>query len=209
MVSESVAQESARTTECIFSACLNRHERRKNPYLLARFEFCTSAAVEVADGFQISSIGLDGPKTGEPGYLTLELPRKSQSRAMLHPLHTKNPVGSARLGWRTIKNDKNLRNLHYALGLRTFLALHDLELHLVAFLQALVAFGFYGAVVNENIRTVFLSDESEALCIVEPFHCAFNARHLHYTFPDFFLGRTRSEPVEFQNFPWGLHKETY
>jgi hypothetical protein len=54
--------------------------------------------------------------------------------------------------------------------LRTFLPLHDLELHLIALLQALVAIGIDCAVVYEHIRTVFPPNESETLGIVEPLH---------------------------------------
>src|SRR5512146_396207 len=59
-------------------------------------------------------------------------------------------------------------------GLRTFLALHDLKLDLVTFLQALVALGSNGAVVNKNIRAVVTTDEPEALGVVKPFNCSFD-----------------------------------
>src|SRR5690349_15023176 len=55
----------------------------------------------------------------------------------------------------------------YAVGLRTFLALHDLEFNLIAFLKALVTLRFDCAVVNENIRPTILADESKPFGIVE------------------------------------------
>ena len=78
----------------------------------------------------------------------------------------------------------SLGHFDYAIGLRAFLALHDFELNLIAFLETLVSLRLYGAVVDEHIRTILLPDESEAFCVIEPLDCAFNARHLH-TFPDF------------------------
>src|SRR5438876_9533679 len=42
----------------------------------------------------------------------------------------------------------------YVFGLRAFLSLHDLEFHGVTLLQALVALGLDGAVVNEDVGAV-------------------------------------------------------
>jgi hypothetical protein len=66
----------------------------------------------------------------------------------------------------------------YVAGLRTLLALDDLELDVVAFLQALVTLRRDSAVVDEDIWTVIAADEPEPLGVIEPFHFAFNARHL-------------------------------
>jgi hypothetical protein len=57
--------------------------------------------------------------------------------------------------------------------LRTFLPLHDLELHLIAFLQALVADGIDSAVVYEHIKTVFPPNESKTLVTVGPLYRSF------------------------------------
>ena len=63
----------------------------------------------------------------------------------------------------------SLGDLDYGICLRAFLTLYDLELHLIAFLKALVAFRLYSAVVDENVRSTFLTDESKTLSVVKPF----------------------------------------
>src|SRR5574340_1119201 len=47
------------------------------------------------------------------------------------------------------------RHLHDVISLGTFLTLDDLELHVIAFREALVAVALDGAVVDENIGAVF------------------------------------------------------
>jgi hypothetical protein len=64
------------------------------------------------------------------------------------------------------------------LSLRAFLSLDDFELYVVTFLKALVAIGLDRAVVNEDIRAVITAYETEALCVVKPFHFTFNSRHV-------------------------------
>jgi len=61
--------------------------------------------------------------------------------------------------------------------LRAFWTLGDLEFHLIALLQAFVAFGGYGAVVDENIRSTFASNESVTFSIVEPLHSPIHTFH--------------------------------
>jgi hypothetical protein len=63
-------------------------------------------------------------------------------------------------------------------GLRSFLALHNLELHRVAFLQALVAFAGDGAVVNEHIGSIVPSNEPISFGIIEPLHSSFQSIHV-------------------------------
>lgn len=63
----------------------------------------------------------------------------------------------------------------------SLLTLHNLELHFIAFLKALVALGLYGAEMDEHIGTVLLADESKALPIVEPLNCA--CRHVCTFYP--------------------------
>jgi hypothetical protein len=67
--------------------------------------------------------------------------------------------------------------------LRALLTFSDFELHRVAFLQALVAFGCYGAVVNENIRPIRASDEAIAFGIIEPLDGPFQTIHVRPRFP--------------------------
>src|SRR5262249_3453916 len=66
------------------------------------------------------------------------------------------------------------------LRLRSLLSLHDLELYVVAFLQALVAVARDGAVMHKDIRTVVTTDESQSLGIVEPLHLTLDSGHVHF-----------------------------
>jgi hypothetical protein len=88
------------------------------------------------------------------------------------------------------------------------LTLYDFELNLIAFLKALVTFRLYGAVVNENIRAVILADESETFGVVKPLDCAFNASRFHAIYVSFWDRTCEADP-SFQNFPWGLRKESF
>src|SRR5690606_27296449 len=54
------------------------------------------------------------------------------------------------------------------LGLQALLALHDLERHLLSFLQRLEATALDGTEVHEQVGTALRGDEAEALGIVEP-----------------------------------------
>lgn len=59
--------------------------------------------------------------------------------------------------------------------LGAFLPLDDFKFNVIALLQALVALRLDGAVVDEHIGAVIPTDEAETLCVVEPFHFAFNS----------------------------------
>jgi hypothetical protein len=63
-------------------------------------------------------------------------------------------------------------------SLWAFGSLGDLELYLIAFLQALVSFSGYRAVVHENIRSTVASDEAIPFGIVEPFHRTIQTFHV-------------------------------
>ncbi len=80
-----------------------------------------------------------------------------------------------------------LRNFGHIGRLRPLLSLDNLKLHLIPFLQALVALGGDGAVVNEHIRSIVSAKESISLGIVKPLDGAFQTFH----------GR----PLFFANFP--------
>ena len=85
----------------------------------------------------------------------------------------------------------------HVFSLWTFLSLDDLELHVVPFLQALVAFACYGAVMNEYIRPIIATDKTEPLSIIEPLHFTLDAGHLHFP-PNGVLttvGRSQELPV--------------
>jgi hypothetical protein len=92
-------------------------------------------------------------------------------------------------GWVLDKFSISLGHLGHIVGLRTLLALHDLELYLIALLKTLIAFRLYRAVVDEYIGSTFLTDKSKTLCVVKPLNRAFDSRHLH-TFLISFWGRT-------------------
>src|SRR4029077_17534290 len=62
--------------------------------------------------------------------------------------------------------------------LRPLLAFADLELHRIAFLQALVALGSDCAVMYKNVGTICAPDESVALGVIEPLDGAFQTFHV-------------------------------
>ncbi|VVT22345.1 hypothetical protein MARINON1_51133 [Marinobacter salarius] len=61
--------------------------------------------------------------------------------------------------------------------LRTFLALGNGELNLLAFCQGLEAAALNCAVVNEYVRAAFTSDKAKAFCFVEELNSAGSSRH--------------------------------
>jgi hypothetical protein len=67
----------------------------------------------------------------------------------------------------------------YVAGLRALLTVHDLELYLVAFLQALITVIVDGAVMDEHVWTAILtSDKAKTFCIIEPLHGPFQSHVL-------------------------------
>jgi len=62
--------------------------------------------------------------------------------------------------------------------LGAFGSLRDLKFDLITFLQALVSFARYGAIVNEYIRSAFTSYKTITFGIVEPFHNTFQTFHI-------------------------------
>src|SRR5438477_12154687 len=71
-----------------------------------------------------------------------------------------------------------LLSLVYVGCLRPFLALHDLELDGIAFLQTLVAFSRDGAVMDEHVWPVVPSNKAVTFCVIEPFHSTFQTIHV-------------------------------
>ena len=59
---------------------------------------------------------------------------------------------------------------HNVIRLRPLAALDDVELDLVAFLEAFVAIALDGAVMHEDVRPAFAPQEAKALRVVEPLH---------------------------------------
>ena len=91
--------------------------------------------------------------------------------------------GAKAEAWRRfrLKFPKRLRYLieaQYRVRLGAFLALNDVELDVVAFFEAFVSVELDGRVVDEDIGTVFASDESIAFCVVKPFDLAFVSSHV-------------------------------
>src|ERR1035438_1998345 len=80
------------------------------------------------------------------------------------------------------KSDFLSGDLGYIGRLRPFLSLDNLKLHLVALLQALVAFGGDGAVVNEYIGSFVTAEEAVSFSVVEPFDGAFQSFHVRPAF---------------------------
>jgi hypothetical protein len=62
-------------------------------------------------------------------------------------------------------------------SLRSLLPFSNFELDGIALLQALVAFGSNRAVMHKNVGTIRASDESVALCVIEPLYCSFQSFH--------------------------------
>ena len=83
-------------------------------------------------------------------------------------------------------------------SLRPFLTLDDFKLYVITLLQAFVAFRLDGAVVHEHIRAVIPTDETEPFCVIEPFHFAFNSRHVPYS--------ERPPTLPMNGNAWGLLK---
>jgi len=71
-----------------------------------------------------------------------------------------------------------LLTLIYVGCLRSFLALHDLELNGIALLQAFITFRTDGAVVDEHIRPVVSSNKAVSFGVVEPLHSTFQTIHV-------------------------------
>jgi hypothetical protein len=74
--------------------------------------------------------------------------------------------------------NKCLRRLGHVRRLRAFLAFGNLELHLVAFLQALVSLGGDCAVVNKNIGSIRTPDEPIPFGVIEPLYGPFQTFHV-------------------------------
>ena len=73
-----------------------------------------------------------------------------------------------------------LRYLNHVTGLRPFWALDNLKLNRIPFVQSFVALAYDCRIMNEHIWTVIAPDETEALCVIEPFdltsHSSFLSR---------------------------------
>ncbi len=52
-------------------------------------------------------------------------------------------------------------------------ALNHFKFHCLSFFQGLESVPLDGTEVDEDVRTIILRDETEALLIVEPFHSSF------------------------------------
>jgi len=86
---------------------------------------------------------------------------------VLRPETSKSPAGSR-------ERERKLGALSHISGLGTFLALCDLEFHLVPFLQTFITFRHDSTVVHKYIRPFLPPDKSVAFSVVEPLHCAFH-----------------------------------
>ncbi len=84
-----------------------------------------------------------------------------------------------------VDSERNVRSslsftlgcFHDVCGLRTLLALGDFELHLVPFLQALVALRTDRAVMYKNIRAICAPNEPVPLGVIEPLYGPFQSFH--------------------------------
>src|SRR5664280_1894925 len=103
-------------------------------------------------------------------------PQNCIARSTRFTCLTKNPAS-----WRGFMNSRRRALLHprHVARLRAFLAIDNLELDLVTFLQALVAFDVDRAVVHEHVRTTILTAyESKAFRVIEPLYGSFQSHVL-------------------------------
>jgi hypothetical protein len=71
----------------------------------------------------------------------------------------------------------NLAGAHHLIGLRTLLALDDIELDVVALFQALVPIHLDRAVVDKYIGSVVTSDKPVPFRVIEPLYFPFVLSH--------------------------------
>jgi hypothetical protein len=83
----------------------------------------------------------------------------------------------------------------YRVGLRTLLAVDDIEFNLVSLFQRFVSIYLNGGVMYENIRSVFATDEAEAFGVVEPLNRAFVLSHRISSFLFSMLAALWEEPL--------------
>jgi hypothetical protein len=80
-------------------------------------------------------------------------------------------------------------------SLRTFLALGDLELNLITFLQTLVTLRSNRAVMNKDIRSIRAPDESVSFGVIEPLDGSFQTFHVPPFFRRPLSGGVKDEPA--------------
>jgi len=66
---------------------------------------------------------------------------------------------------------------NYGIRLRTFLALHNVELYLVALFERFVSVQLNRRIMDEDIRPIFASDKTIALGVVKPLDLTFVLSH--------------------------------
>lgn len=79
----------------------------------------------------------------------------------------------------------------YLIGLWALGALNDVELDLIAFFEALVAFTLYGCVMDEYVGTLVATEETVPFCVVKPLHCSLVLCHV----PNSLSCRCRAAPI--------------
>jgi hypothetical protein len=71
---------------------------------------------------------------------------------------------------------------YHLVRLRPLLALYDVELHIVTFLEALISIHLDRAVVNEHIGPVVPANKTIPFCVIEPLHFASVLSHVREPF---------------------------
>jgi hypothetical protein len=69
------------------------------------------------------------------------------------------------------------------ISLGAFLALNNVEFHIVPFLEALVTIQLDRAVMNEHVWPIVTTNEAVSLRVIEPLHFAFVLSHLPVDLP--------------------------
>ena len=83
---------------------------------------------------------------------------------------------------------------HDLIRLRPLIPLHNIEFHLVAFLQAFVPIRLNGTVMDEDIGTIVTPNKPKSLGVVEPLHFSLDLSHASPCFL-YELG-TPADPLE-------------
>src|SRR5215510_9431779 len=138
----------------------------------------------------------------------LELERKPESktefpadaRGDLEAAGTGTGRHQTRSGEVKLKSSITSRRFGNVRGLRPFLALRDLELHDISFLQAFVALRGDSAVMHEHIGSTIAPDEAVTFRVVKPFHRTFQTFHVRplrqASFTKSLLGGVKVLPAE-------------
>jgi hypothetical protein len=105
-----------------------------------------------------------------------EKPRRA-GHTLISPLEGGFPITLGDSAWLSCVVGSCLFETEDRIRLRAFLALDDVELHVVALFQSLIAIQLNCGIVNEDIRPVVAANESVPLGVVKPLDLTFELSH--------------------------------